>query len=324
MMNRFYANLGLLGASLMIHGGAFVSLDHSVAVWERKAEHARLELERRRKLEAMPFEFVEAPPQTRPGEPEKPAKVSDRDALNQDALEDKSRADGKTSAPVRGPADQLAQRRVEDPQPPVAASVPRLPQQAAPNAKEASLRDVASDDIMAIEKAAAPVPASTPQAPVPGLTGRDKITPPPVWPAGGGPIALQSQQTGGGVTTQEMAKSPSTGARLFGQTSFEATGSGMGAYMKNMKEKIWLAWFPYLAFVYPSDFRGADAVLSITLDKEGTVKIVRVVESAGTPLFASYCMEAIQRAGSFGPLPEEILVLLGKDEIEMRFGFHYR
>ena len=116
----------------------------------------------------------------------------------------------------------------------------------------------------------------------------------------------------------------SGGARLYGVTSFEATGSGMGVYMKNLKEKIWLAWYPYLAFHYPQDYRGADAVVSILLDKKGDVKIVRLVESQGSALFASYCLEAVQKASSFGPLPEEILALIGKDELELKFGFHYR
>lgn len=126
------------------------------------------------------------------------------------------------------------------------------------------------------------------------------------------------------ITTQEMSKIKSPGAQLFGQTSFEATGSGMGEYMKNLKERIWLAWFPYLAYQYPQDFRGADVIVSFTLDPKGQVKIVQLVDSVGSPVFASYCMEAVQRASGFGPVPREILELIGKDELEIKFGFHYR
>ena len=39
-----------------------------------------------------------------------------------------------------------------------------------------------------------------------------------------------------------------------------------------------------------------------------------------SPLFASYCMEAVQRASGFGPVPREILELIGKDELEIKFG----
>ena len=133
-----------------------------------------------------------------------------------------------------------------------------------------------------------------------GLTGQDKIT------------------------TQESGKMKSAGAQLQGMTSFEATGSGMGEYMKNMKERIWLAWFPYLAYKYPMDARGADTVLSVVLSAKGEVKIVRLLESDGNELFSAFCMEAVQRAGGFGPLPQEILALLGKEELEIKFGFHYR
>jgi len=121
-----------------------------------------------------------------------------------------------------------------------------------------------------------------------------------------------------------MTRTVHQGARFSGTVSFEATGCGMGEYMKKLKEKVWQAWFPYLACQYPMDFQGADAVVSITLDKAGRVRILKVVESAGSPVFSSYCMEAIQKAGDFGPLPPEILALLGKDELEIKFAFHYR
>ena len=139
-----------------------------------------------------------------------------------------------------------------------------------------------------------------PQTPIQGLTGQDKII------------------------TQEMTKFKSRGAEIFGVTSFEATGSGMGAYMKNLKEKIWLSWFPYLAFKYPQDFKSADVVIRFTLNQKGEVKILQVLESQGSPLFASVCMDAIQRASGFGEVPQEMLALMGKDEIEIKFGFHYR
>jgi len=127
----------------------------------------------------------------------------------------------------------------------------------------------------------------------------------------------------GKILTQETSRVKSKGARLFGVTSFEATGSGMGIYMKHLKEKIWANWFPYVAFKFPRDFRGADAVIQFTLDAKGRVKSTKVVESKGTPIFAAFCVEAIERTRNFGPLPKEILALTGKDELEISFGFHY-
>ena len=113
-------------------------------------------------------------------------------------------------------------------------------------------------------------------------------------------------------------------ARFYGFTSFEATGSGMGVYMKNLKEKIWLSWFAYLSFKYPQDFRGADVMVSFKLDAHGRVKSVTVLENGGDGVFADYCEGAIRRAGGFGDLPKDILGLLGKDELEIRCAFHYR
>ena len=116
----------------------------------------------------------------------------------------------------------------------------------------------------------------------------------------------------------------SGGAQLYGMVSFEATGSGMGVYMKNLKEKIWMSWFPYLAFHYPTDFRGSRAVVSFTLGAKGELKKIKIVEREGSPAFATYCLEAVKKVGGFGDLPKEILALLGKDELEIKFGFNYR
>ncbi|MEI8344883.1 MAG: hypothetical protein WCG06_02305 [Candidatus Omnitrophota bacterium] len=141
-----------------------------------------------------------------------------------------------------------------------------------------------------------PQEASKPQ----GLTGQDKIS------------------------TQLMARTRSFGALLEGMTSFEASGTQMGAYMKNVKERVWLSWFPYLAFQYPQDYRSADAVIGFTLDRKGNVKSVQILENYGSPLFAAFCVDAVQKASGFGPVPDEILALTGQDQIDIRFGFHYR
>ena len=106
-------------------------------------------------------------------------------------------------------------------------------------------------------------------------------------------------------------------------TSFDATGSGMGGYMKTLRERIWLAWFPYLAFHYPKDFKSADAVVEFRLDASGQVRSVRILSSEGSPVFAAFCMEAVQRAAPYGPVPPEVLDLTGKDELEVRFAFHF-
>jgi outer membrane biosynthesis protein TonB len=126
------------------------------------------------------------------------------------------------------------------------------------------------------------------------------------------------------IITSEISKTKSHGAQLYGITSFEATGSGMGVYMKNLKEKIWLAWFPYLVIHYPKDFKTADAVVNFKLNAKGEVKTMELLESKGSPLFAAFCVESIRRAGSFGPLPQEILDLVGKEELDIKFAFHYR
>ncbi|MBI3252800.1 MAG: TonB C-terminal domain-containing protein [Candidatus Omnitrophica bacterium] len=271
------------GISLLVNAAAFVSFDKTFSLNTREIEKQVA----RRNNGGIQFQFVEAPPKIHPQKPAETRKIAARDALNQDLLKDKSRASGAPHVKTRGPADQLAQSRSTG-----ASGRRQEPQKT----KNPSPSAADSPDFLKKKDASSEKPAPSP---APGAMGRDKID------------------------TRETGRARSRGARLYGLTSFEAIGSDMGGYMKNLKEKIWLAWFPYLAFQYPQDFKGADAVISFTLNPKGEVMIVKVVESRGSGAFAAYCMEAVQRAGNFGEVPKEILALTGKNELEIRFAFHY-
>ncbi len=302
---RFFSGLGLISVSLVIHGALFFPLDHAASLKQTHLTEEQQEVLKQKDRKNQ-LEFVAAPSKALPRLPEESSKISDRDALNHDSQEDKSGLNGTPNIQAQGVADQLVQQRGVVPQPSTPKSEPSEERKAAPPASppektaEGLNEPRKESQQEEPEKESQAKPLVNPSPGVQSLTGSDKIT------------------------TQEMTKSKSKGAELFGVTSFEATGSGMGAYMKNLKEKIWLSWFPYLAFKYPMDFKSADAVISFTLNQKGEVKIVRVIESQGSPLFASFCMEAIQRASGFGEVPEEMLALMGKDEIEIKFGFHYR
>jgi outer membrane biosynthesis protein TonB len=300
-MNRA---LGLAAVSVAFHAVILFSVDHAVTLnQETLSKEAKKILNKN--SEGVSFEFVEAPAKIYPQKPENTKKISDRDALNQDLTPNKSKSTGGPATAARGPSDQLAQKRVSpsqivEPRPKVDPK-PKQVKEITPKpplsemSEESKMAEVKKD--IQEQKPKAPV---EPQAPVQGLTGQDKIT------------------------TQETGKVKSQGAALLGTTSFEATGSGMGEYMKNLKEKIWLAWFPHLAFHFPQDFGGADAVVSMTLNAQGEVKILKIVDSQGSEIFAAYCLDAIQRASGFGSLPQELLAITGKDELEIKFGFHYR
>lgn len=260
------------------------------------ADLAKLERQRFQNTE---FEYVETPPVLPLAPPESPKKISDQDALASDLKAGEGRST-TPSVPHQGSHDQLAQTQKKDSAVPAPAPSPVI--QELPVPATDPLEPKSSDT----PEFAAPKPQTPPPSP-PGETsappepiGRDKIN------------------------TNEMSRLRSSGAKLSGITSFEATGSGMGEYMKNVKEKIWLDWFPYLAFKYPIDFAGADAILSLTIDKSGEIRMVRVVQSSGSALFADYCVESVQRVANFGPLPAELLALIGKDQLEILFAFHYK
>lgn len=312
----FAASFAVNMTILASFDGAYQSYSTQLEVMKQKKEAAQ-------KLGSLQFEYIEAPPKESPVKPEKSAKVSDRDALSQDTTADKEAHRRKDPPKIgrMGPADQLEQRRLNLEALPSAASTPREASMGSEEKEKTATKEPASPPASAAEneadsiadpekqspnedesKESAWLPssqASAAQAPKQGLAGQDKIT------------------------TQMSARQKSHGAQMFGATSFEATGSGMGVYMKNLKEKIWLAWFPYLLFQYPRDFQTADVVVEFSLDPSGQVKAIKVVDQKGSPLFGSFCMEAIQRAAPFGPLPDELLALIGKEELEVQFSFHY-
>ncbi len=329
---------GLVGLSVFIHGAALVSADRLIHY--QKIETLRLmQAHEVQKHENLEFEFVETPVPSHP-KPERPTrKISNQNAVNQDLQKNKTLASSQAGPLIEkeGPADQLAQQKgapapsqsahplaqaqkekpeqkAEKPAQDVIASEAKQssPQNEIASSNDQELRTPRNDDAIKnpvemktdeekiAQKAQAKQDASKPSPAVTGLTGQDKIT------------------------TQAIARGKSFGAELYGQTSFEATGSGMGEYMKSLKEKIWLAWFPYLVFKYPQDFHPASAVVSITLNSKGEITILKVVQQDGSEVFSSYCLDAVQRASSFGPVPPEILTLVGKDELEIKFGFHYR
>ena len=285
-MRRFYSGAGVFAFSLLVHGSLMVSLDGLVAGTQTKIAELNKQLKRQHaKEEEKYFEYVESPKTPASEKPNPESpRVSDHDALNQDLVSDKSQAERSPAAQMLGPSDQLAQKQTSVRQEAQPAVQPKPASQDSAESESVGDKNIVREAVMK--------EVETPDT--------DKIT------------------------TQEMSRRKSHAAELFGVTSFEATGSGMGEYMKRLKEKIWLVWFPYLTFQYPQDFRGADAILSITLDAKGDVKIVQVIEQSGSPVFASYCVEALQRASNFGPVPKEILALIGKDVLELKFGFHYR
>jgi outer membrane biosynthesis protein TonB len=316
--SSLYSAAGLLGASLVIHGALFVPLRPVLIPAQNEMIRFEKAAELRQK-ERLSLEFVEAPSKAKPQKPRKPTrKISDRDAVNQDLIKNKPATDSTPRVKTPGVSDQLAQNQGSAVQPASVLSKPApaiKPVVAEPEEKPLAEKQAApGEDILSRpapaenrpeeaktepRKEAEAKPESMPQPPIQGAPGMDRII------------------------AQETAKTKSGGAQMYGFTSFAATGSGMGVYMKSLKEKIWFKWYPYLAFNYPQDYRGADAIVRVLLDKKGEVKEIGVLESRGSELFAAFCMDAIKKASGFGALPEEILALLGKEDLELKFRFRY-
>lgn len=312
-----------LTLSVLIHGATIAGAEgvfrfHGMPLETKALRAAKEKREAERPIQ---FQFIEAPKQITPEKPKDSGKIAARDSVSRDVSTEKDPASLTPSVKKTGVVDQLAQRRGAPAAAPVPPSAPAeakplsKPSQESAETQKPVAEAIGQGQVSiplepkpAMQEAAQNTPESQPQKASPahkpktevqGLTGHDRID------------------------TEELTKLKAK-ARFTGITSFEATGSGMGEYMQNLKERIWLAWFPYLSFKYPTDFKTADAVLSLTVDKDGHLKIVKLVDQSGSALFATFCVESVQRAAPFGKLPEEILAILGKEELELFFAFHYR
>jgi outer membrane biosynthesis protein TonB len=330
-----------LAASLLINAGALVSIERSTG--SEQAFSKKLLSPRPVSMDSgTQFEFVEAPRQrSAPRPPMETHRFADRDSVAQDLAPDKNAApDASPKIEHQSQGDQLAQLRpapvqqasaasqLSIPQPPAQAAGKQVQEKTAPEEPAAKPSAPAEEEGDEEKKPAEELTSVLPPESVPwkpGESGESAATLQPKPASAPAPPAPAVKERSGldRIDAPAVSRSRSNGAQIYGTTSFEASGSDMGMYIRNMKEKIWLAWFPYLAFHYPRDFKAADAMIEFRLNAQGELKMVRVAEMGGSPLFAAFCMEAIQRAAPFGPLPAEAIGLMGKDELEAKFGFHY-
>ena len=333
-MYRFWVPLV---ASVALNTLAFTSVGNVFKGDYHGFERIRREQRLAAEKDKIFFDFVESPSLERAQKPDSAKKISDRDSVSRDSLKTRPQVTDGPKIKNPGPADQLAQLQLKPATSPTPASKasrearqsPEVPP--SPEPKERKIAEAPKPTLL--PEGRTPEPAAKDEVVVPATAEPEPPSPKPskASPVDSPKQAASPAQPGqrqpadrDKITTQEMTKARQRGARLTGMTSFDAMGSDMGVYMSNLKEKIWLSWFPYLSFQYPTDYQGADAQISILLDAAGKVKSLQVLTQSGSPQFAEFCLTAIQRAGSFGRVPPEILALLGKDQIEIKFAFHYR
>ena len=319
------AEITALTVSAFINTAVFAGLDKAAYHYE-SAFDVQAKTAQRATLKKIgtdtQFDFVEVPPVVSLRKPLETNKVAAHDSVAQDpsrVLEAAREAGPKMEH--QGEADQLEQHRAESlsssgspastpsiatpPSPPAEQKYENAKTEAVPKNAQSTSEEAPDPSGMTLQ---APSPPKPPTLASPAL----KLSP-----------SVRGQAVRDRIDAPAVSRARSHGAQVYGMTSFDATGSGMGQYMKNLKERIWLAWFPYLSFHYPKDFRSADAVIQFTLDKEGQVRNVQVASLEGSPVFAAFCMEAVQRASPFGLVPTEVMDLTGRDELDVQFAFHF-
>ncbi len=109
-------------------------------------------------------------------------------------------------------------------------------------------------------------------------------------------IDVSGQNTSKGVEAQKsQIKTPSSGT---------ADKSTIGSdYYSMIVKKIRQEW------VFPESLdRNLEAIISIRILKDGTIKIERIEKSSGNPLFDRYALRAINKANPLPPPPQEMEV----------------
>lgn len=109
-------------------------------------------------------------------------------------------------------------------------------------------------------------------------------------------IDVSGQNISKGIETQKsQSKATSSGI-----SDKPATG---GDYYSMIVKKIRQEW------VFPESLdRNLEAIISIRILKDGTIKIEKIEKSSGNPLFDRYALRAINKANPLPPPPQEMEV----------------
>lgn len=118
------------------------------------------------------------------------------------------------------------------------------------------------------------------------------------------------------------SRSDSDKALSAGTPSFAATGSDLGRYIKEMKEKIWIQWFPFVAMTYHQNI-STEIVVHYRIMPDGQLQDLVAHRVEGDAFLAEHTLAAIRKAAPFGPLPLEALEQSPDRSLRVVFTFYY-
>jgi len=116
---------------------------------------------------------------------------------------------------------------------------------------------------------------------------------------------------------------PEGGVERFGDVTFNARKHELGAYIRTLKHRIWLKWFPMVEFKYNSLAITSKTAVGFKVQPDGSLGDIQIVEHRGDEYLKAIATSAVSEAAPFDPLPEGFESLDGEDTLDIVFTFHY-
>lgn len=113
-----------------------------------------------------------------------------------------------------------------------------------------------------------------------------------------------------------------------GYDSFQAQGSGLGKYLKQLREKIGLKFHQMVLFHYKTNYIfESKTSVEFSIAKDGSLKKLETFFIEGDPMFPEYCKTVVNAASPFLVIPDSIDRYLEDDntlKIKFMFGYNIR
>ncbi len=117
-----------------------------------------------------------------------------------------------------------------------------------------------------------------------------------------------------------MKSSGST--RLRGTLAIDATFSEFGEYQQQFYAALQTGWYQEIEFYQPID-TGASVQVRFTIQADGVVRDIEVVQTTASPIATIICENALVKRSPFRPWTREMVQVFGQERT-LYVAFHYR
>jgi len=107
-----------------------------------------------------------------------------------------------------------------------------------------------------------------------------------------------------------------------GFTNFEAMQDQIAPYLREIRKQVEKRWIEGLVTRY-NGTQPTEAVIDCAISPEGKLISATVAKTPEDPLYAALCVQALQKAGPFGPFPFKVPDMYRNQNLEIRWTFSF-